>query len=218
MHLTRRGLLARSSLAALALPLLRPTPATDDALPWQIAAAPPPEPGPALPPTERNILGPYWRAGAPHRAKVCPPCAGGTVLLIAGQVRATDRAELPGALIDIWHADQHGRYDNDDLAHPPTAFINRARLVTDEHGAYAIETILPGPYQTAPDRWRPRHIHLRVRAAGCAELITQLYFSGDAHQDTDPFIRPSLIIALEAVRGDTAEYRQGRFDIVLARA
>src|SRR4051812_37152217 len=40
--------------------------------------------------TERNILGPYYRAGAPFRAKITPPLEPGTVLLIKGRVWAHD--------------------------------------------------------------------------------------------------------------------------------
>src|SRR5947207_578022 len=34
--------------------------------------------------TEDNILGPYYRAGAPFRAKITPPLEEGVVLLIQG--------------------------------------------------------------------------------------------------------------------------------------
>src|SRR5437870_3355888 len=37
-------------------------------------------------PTETNILGPFYRQGAPFRAKITPPLESGTVLLIRGRV------------------------------------------------------------------------------------------------------------------------------------
>ena len=179
-------------------------------------AEPAPEADPGLAPTEPNILGPYFRSGAPWRGKVCPPCAAGEVLLIGGRVLSTDRTPL-AAQIDIWHADHQGRYDNDDPQHPPgETMLNRIRLLADEAGRYEYETVMPGAYALGPGTWRPRHIHYRVRAPGHRELITQLYFRGEAHNEGDPFIRPSLIIDLVEARGAVGGYRQGRFDIVLA--
>ena len=88
-------------------------------------------------PTEDNILGPFYRERAPYRAKVTPPLAPGTALLVGGRVWGVDtRAPLAGATIDIWQANAHGRYDNDDPRHPPApdVFRYRVRLVTDETG------------------------------------------------------------------------------------
>ena len=51
----------------------------------------PEAPAPAkLAVTEDNILGPYYRAGAPFRAKVTPPLEPGTVLVINGRVWGHD--------------------------------------------------------------------------------------------------------------------------------
>ena len=170
--------------------------------------------------TEDNILGPYHRPGAPYRAKITPPLEPGTVLLITGRVWGLDtRRPLANTVIDIWQANAEGRYDNDDPRNPPAAnvFLNRARLVTDETGAYEYETIHPGAYQIGPNAWRPPHIHYLVRQPGYRELITQLYFRGDPHQREDQFIRPSLVIDLREQRTARGTFKIGTFDIILAR-
>ena len=156
-------------------------------------------------PTENNILGPFYRERAPYRAKVTPPLAAGTVLLVGGRVWGVDtRAPLGGATIDIWQANTHGRYDNDDPKRPPApdVFRYRVRLVTGEKGAYELETVHPGRYQIAPDVWRPSHIHYLVRAPGYKTLVTQLYFKGDPMNAKDQFIKPSLVIPLASEKGD----------------
>ena len=52
-----------------------------------------------------------FREGAPYRAKVTPPLAEGTVLLVSGRVWGADtRKPLAGAVLDVWQADAHGRY------------------------------------------------------------------------------------------------------------
>ncbi len=170
--------------------------------------------------TEDNILGPFHRVGAPHRAKITPPLEPGRVLLISGRVWGLDtRKPLPNTVIDIWQANADGRYDNDDPDRPPAAnvFLNRARLVTDENGYYEYETIHPGPYRIGPNTWRPSHIHYMVRQMGYRRLVTQLYFRGDDHQKTDAWIKEALIINLREQKNRAgAAYRTGTFDIILA--
>lgn len=182
-------------------------------------------PGAALPdaakPTEDNILGPYFRDGAPFRAKVTPPLVKGTAMLIRGRVWGFDtKKPLAGAVLDIWQADADERYDNDDPKKPPAkgVYLNRARVLTDETGYYEYETIHPGPYQIGPDAWRPAHIHYLVRNAGYTKLVTQLYFKGDKFNAKDEFIKPSLIIELQPVKTAGGLVETGVFDVVLAPA
>jgi hypothetical protein len=43
------------------------------------------------PPTESDVLGPYFRRGAPYRAKVTPPHEPGTTLLVSGRMKGLAR-------------------------------------------------------------------------------------------------------------------------------
>jgi catechol 1,2-dioxygenase len=169
--------------------------------------------------TETNILGPYYRQGAPYRGKITPPLEPGEVLVIRGQVWGHDsKRPLAHAVLDIWQANAKGRYDNDDAQKPPASdfFQNRAQLVANEQGVYEFETIKPGPYQIGEKQWRPSHIHYMVRHPGYQTLVTQLYFQGDPHIASDQFVRKSLIIDLQDLRVPAGLYKTGVFDIVLA--
>lgn len=180
---------------------------------------PAPQPAPEWHATEDNILGPFYREKAPYRAKVTPPLEPGTVLLVRGKVWALDtRKPLAGALLDVWQANATGRYDNDDPRNPPKegVFLNRARLVAGEEGAYEFETIHPGRYRIGRDVWRPSHIHYLVRHPGYRTLVTQLYFRGDPMNGRDDFIRASLVMDVESVRAAAGSYERMAFDIVLA--
>lgn len=192
-------------------------------------AAPPSTPAPHIEPeppthfevTEDNILGPYFRPGAPYRGKVTAPAEPGTVLVILGRVWGYDtKRPLRGVHLDIWQANARGRYDNDDPAHPVAAgvFRNRIRLVTDETGYYEYETVHPGRYKTSPDTWRPSHIHYRIAAAGYQTLVTQLYFEGDPYNESDLYIKDSLIIDVKTITRNSEMHERGTFDIVLAPA
>jgi catechol 1,2-dioxygenase len=141
-------------------------------------------------PTEDDVLGPYYRRGAPFRGKVSPPLSVGDVLQISGRVWAvSDRRPIGGALLDIWQANAQGHYDN--------------------------ETIHPGPYKMDENTWRSPHIHFVVRALGFKTLVTQLFFRGAEYLDSDPFVKRSLIIPLTTIDTPLGTYRTGRFDIVL---
>ena len=63
----------------------------------------------------------------------------------------------------------------------------------------------------SPDRLMQDHGPYR-------ELVTQLYFQGDPHQQADDFIRPSPIIPLTQQQGpNNTTYKRGTFNVVLAR-
>jgi len=171
--------------------------------------------------TEDNIEGPYYRKGAPFRAKITPPLEPGTVLVVSGRVWGLNtRKPLANAVLDIWQANAKGRYDNDDPQKPPAddVFVNRARLLTDEGGYYEYETVHPGAYRTGPTSWRPSHVHYLVRHPGYKSLITQLYFKGDPHNKTDDFIKESLIIEPKERKINGGVIEVGTFDVVLAPA
>jgi catechol 1,2-dioxygenase len=225
----RRGGLAAAGVTALVLRSdAQPTPSSGGLGGYErFVDAPADDPAPALTlpekarPTEDNILGPYYRPGAPFRAKVTPPLEPGTVLVISGRVWGFDtKKPLAGAVLDVWQANAKGRYDNDDPAAPPAkdVFVNRARLIADETGYYEYETIHPGAYKIGPEAWRPCHIHYLVRHRGYEQLVTQLYFKGDPHNKTDEFIKESLIIDVRPKKVNGAAIETGTFDIVLAPA
>jgi catechol 1,2-dioxygenase len=172
-------------------------------------------------PTQSNSEGPYYRRGAPYRAKITPPGEPGKVLLIRGRVWGSDsHRPLPHTVLEVWQANADGRYDNSAPDKPvaKNVFLNRARFITDETGYYEFETIHPGPYQAGVSRWRASHINYTVRHPSYRMWTTRIYFRGDPHQDQDEFVKPSLIIDLQEHKVGQAIFRSGRFDIILAPA
>jgi protocatechuate 3,4-dioxygenase beta subunit len=173
-------------------------------------------------PSHEDILGPFFLQGAPFRGKVTQPLEPGELLVVRGRVWGFDtKKPIANAVIDVWQADAHGKYDLDDPRKPPSVsqFRNRIRLVTDETGFYEYETIRPASYQIGPQRYRPAHIHYMVQARGYAKLVTQLYFKDDKHLASDPWASKSnLIIDPQRIKVGKASYQRATFDIVLASA
>jgi len=158
--------------------------------------------GQAVPVTPDVGTGPNHRPGAPFRAKLSPPLAEGTVLLVHGRVRDAATGEgIAGSVLDAFQADHAGHYDMDGYEY-------RARVTTDERGYFELETVVPSNYGPPP------HIHLIVTARGYRTTRTEMRFRDAAHPANDrPELTPDLV---ERKRG-TKTYLEGAFDVSLRR-
>jgi protocatechuate 3,4-dioxygenase beta subunit len=192
-HPTRRDLLRASALAASGLGIavpegfaqagLSPTPACHD----------------KAEPTVRQTEGPYFKPRSPERVDLREPGIGGTPLALSGLVLTRACRPVAGALIELWHADDAGEYDN-------AGFRLRGHVFTDADGRYAFRTIVPGLY-----RPRARHFHVKAQAPSRPVLTTQLYFPGEPDNRRDPLFRSELLLRLS----ETGDGLAARFDIVL---
>jgi catechol 1,2-dioxygenase len=171
-----------------------------------------------------TIEGPYYVPGAPEQgSKGSVPMRedeGGTPLLWTGQVTSVDGSPLPGAKVEIWHADDDGFYSQ--FAPGIPEWNLRATFTADDDGHFEITTVKPAPYQIPTDgscgklisaagwhAWRPAHIHVKVSAPGHQLLTAQLYFPGDSHNKDDvaSAVKPELILDPKpADNGETVEY------------
>lgn len=164
--------------------------------------------------TESNVEGPFYVPGAP---RLKPPYVlpqrreeDGEILFFSGNVRSTEGAPLPGALLDVWQSDSIGKYSN---IHPGIPDGNlRGRLFADEQGRFEFRTVVPVPYEI-PTRgatgvllgalgrsaFRPAHIHFKLTHPSCRPLTTQIYFEGDPWIDNDVVeaVKPQLVTRLE---------------------
>jgi protocatechuate 3,4-dioxygenase beta subunit len=151
-------------------------------------------------PTPPQTEGPYFKPGAPRRASLVEPGMAGTRIVVEGTVMTVECRPVPGARVDVWQADEAGRYDN-------RGYRLRGHVVTDEAGRYRVETIVPGGYPG-----RTRHIHLKVQAPGRRPLTTQLYFPDEPLNRRDGIFDPELIMTVR----DTGDGKVASFDFVLA--
>lgn len=153
-------------------------------------------------PTPTETEGPFYKPRSPLRSSLLEPETTGTRLVLTGRVFSRQCRPLPGVLVDFWHADDGGVYDN-------AGFKLRGHQFTDAAGRYRLDTIVPGVYAG-----RTRHIHVKVQAPGGRVLTTQLYFPNEARNRQDGLFRPDLLVTMqESDRG-----KQARFHFVLDRA
>ena len=165
-----------------------------------------------LKPTVAGDLGPFYRTGAPFRAKLTPPFEPGTVLVVTGRIWSFEtKKPLPNATLDLWQVDNQTR----DYSAGGGDFKNRARLFADENGYFEFETVHPVPYSPSANFWRSPHIHFIAQAAGHKRLVSEMFFKGDGKQDVDPLFHAALAVAAEKKSVNGKEYEAAIFDIVL---
>jgi protocatechuate 3,4-dioxygenase beta subunit len=153
------------------------------------------EAGPA---TRAQTEGPFFRAGSPGRADLVEPGSKAPPVELTGFVLTRGCNPVARAVVDIWHADEHGVYDN-------KGFRYRGRVYTDEKGRYQVRTIRPALYPG-----RTRHYHVNVAAGGKLLLTTQLYFPNEPQNQRDGLFRKELL--MQVADGNPMA---ARFDFVI---
>ncbi|MDF1695216.1 MAG: T9SS type A sorting domain-containing protein [Saprospiraceae bacterium] len=133
-------------------------------------------------PTTKDFYGegPFYTDNPPmiDNTKLAGPNEPGQTMIISGRVLNLDCNEfIPDTVIDVWHANDAGQYDNQ-------GYTLRGFTTTNEEGFYVFETIKPGKYLNGSS-FRPSHIHFKITPPGFPTLITQLYFDGDTSIDGD---------------------------------
>jgi protocatechuate 3,4-dioxygenase beta subunit len=174
---------ANTSVGGGSTPQLAPTPACGD------------DDEPTLEQTE----GPYFTPNSPERTSLLEDGISGELLRVSGFVVNTGCEPIENALVDFWHCDADGEYDN-------VGYQLRGHQFTDASGAYQLDTILPGVYTG-----RTRHIHVKVQAPGQPVLTTQLYFPDEPENARDGIFDESLVMQM----GRDGDAQIGSFQFVL---
>lgn len=107
---------------------------------------------------------PEYLPGAPLRSSLIEDTTRSDRVKLFGTVMTAGCDSVAGARLDFWHTDSDGEYDKD-------GFRFRGAQYSDQHGDYALETLMPGPYSG------PRHVHFLV-AVRLANRLQPLIVSG----------------------------------------
>lgn len=149
--------------------------------------------------TPPQTAGPFFKPDSPRRASLVDAGMQGERLKLTGRILSTACQPVSGALIDFWHCDASGRYDN-------RGYTFRGHQFSDAQGGFALETLLPGIYPG-----RTRHIHVIVQAPDRRPLTTQLYFPGEAFNRRDFIFDPKLLMTMQRSGAE----QDAQFDFVL---
>jgi len=146
-----------------------------------------------------SVTGPYFKPNSPERGDFIEAKSDGHPITLEGRVLSRSCQPVAHVLLDLWHADQDGLYDED-------GFRYRGHIYSDAQGRYRFHTIEPAVYPG-----RTRHFHLKVQAPERAVLTTQLFFPGESRNQIDSLFRPQLLMRIR----DTPKLMSAQFDFVV---
>jgi hydroxyquinol 1,2-dioxygenase len=165
--------------------------------------------------TQSTVLGPFHMTESPRRdlgdtidlVGESEPC------VVTGEVVSADGRPLPGAVLDVWQANDHGAYDVQEPGKQPPG-NGRGLFTADASGRFWFRTIVPSYYPIPTDGpvgellaatrrhpYRPAHIHFIVSADGYQTLTTHIFVDGTAYIDSDAVfaVKKSLITDFKEV-------------------
>ena len=145
--------------------------------------------------TQPQTEGPFFKPKSPQRTSLLEKNLGGERIVVSGMVLSRGCKPVANALLDFWHSDDAGEYDNRGNRY-------RGHQFSDAQGRWTLETIVPAQYPG-----RTRHIHVKVQAPSRRVLTTQLYFPNDPGNSRDPLYRAELTLRRTG--------SEGRFDFVI---
>ena len=187
--------------------------------------------------TESTVLGPFFVAGSPAVEQGGDLAVGapGEPCWVSGSVRDVHGGPVPGALVEVWEADEDGFYD---VQYADSRTAARGHLRTDADGGFRFWALTPTPYPIPSDGpvgrllaatgrspMRAPHLHFLVTAPGFRTLVTHIFVAGKSLAGDSVFgVRDSLVKDFPRSTGPTPDGRdvagtwtRTRFDIVLAR-
>ncbi|MCK9508504.1 MAG: catechol 1,2-dioxygenase [Pigmentiphaga sp.] len=149
--------------------------------------------------TTANLLGPFWREGAPvmeNGSSIIRSETPGTPTRVRVSIVDPDGKPVPEAEVDVWHCSSEGFYENQD---PAQADMNlRGKFRTDAQGQVEFISIKPVGYpipiegpvgdllrKQGRHNMRPAHIHFLVHKDGYKTQFAQIYSNDDPYLETD---------------------------------
>ncbi len=167
-------------------------------------------------PTTTDVLGPFYRPGAPIRTNINPNNYSGKPFDLSGKIfKADGITPFENCRIEIWQCDENKLYDNIS-----DEYKYRGMQNTGRDGKYHFITTHPVPYPRTedPNRWRPAHIHMLVSGDGQQDLITQIYLKGDPYLETDiSSSSPEAIKRILPIAKNIHDRESLVFDIVMSK-
>jgi protocatechuate 3,4-dioxygenase alpha subunit len=122
---------------------------------------------------------------------VAQPGVPGLHIRVEGCVVDGDGKVLPDALVEIWQADDQGRYAHpaDRRQQASNSFRGFGRCPTDKDGRFCFETIKPGAVPGPDGTTQAPHINVGVFSRGILKrLFTRIYFADEPANARDPIL------------------------------
>jgi protocatechuate 3,4-dioxygenase alpha subunit len=163
--------------------------------------------------TTSQTVGPFFKIGFEwlHRDNMVGEGVSGERVTIQGRVLDGDGVPVPDAILEIWQANAHGKYDHpEDTQDKPLepGFKGYGRVPTTAEGVFRFATIKPGPVPGPNGKEQAPHLVVSVFMRGVLRrMVTRMYFPDDARNSGDQILnlveaeRRSTLIAKKTAGG-----------------
>ena len=144
--------------------------------------------------TASQTVGPYLHIGLTWLVtdNLVGEGVSGERVTIEGCVVDGDGKPVDDALVEIWQANAHGRYDHpDDTRDVPLelGFKGFGRVATDAAGRFRFATIVPGRVPAPEGGVQAPHVNVTIFMRGMLkQLRTRIYFPNQAANASDPVL------------------------------
>jgi protocatechuate 3,4-dioxygenase alpha subunit len=181
-----------------------------------------------LPATVSQTVGPFFRIGL--QWLTCDNLVGegvsGERVIIQGRIIDGDRVPVPDAVVEIWQANAHGKYDHPEDTQDKlleAGFKGYGRVPVNSEGMFRFATIKPGPVPGPDGKDQAPHLLVSIFLRGVLRrLVTRIYFPHESRNDADlilnlvePARRPTLIAQRSASHESVAKYSTLEWNIIL---
>ena len=147
--------------------------------------------------TASQTVGPFLKIGLVREGQeyVVPKNTNGA-LKVQGRVYDGEGKPVPDAMIEIWQANVHGKYNHpEDLgdAELVKGFNGFGRSCTDEEGCFFFVTVKPGRVAGLGNTLQAPHMAINVFARGMLkQQVTRLYFSDEIYANSEDPVLNSI--------------------------
>jgi len=169
--------------------------------------------------TTSQTVGPFFKIGLEwlNRDNLIGEGVSGDRVTIQGRIFDGDGVPVPDAIVEIWQANAHGKYDHpEDTQHKPLepGFKGYGRIPVSAEGLFRFATIKPGPVPGPNGKEQAPHLVVSIFMRGLLKrLVTRMYFPDDERNANDPILdlveaarRPTVIAKKTAGGPDTLEW------------
>jgi protocatechuate 3,4-dioxygenase, alpha subunit len=169
--------------------------------------------------TTSQTVGPYFKIGLQwlNRDNLVGEGVSGERVTIQGRVFDGDGVPVPDAILEIWQANAHGKYDHpEDTQDKPleSGFKGYGRVPVTAAGLFRFATIKPGSVPGPKGGEQAPHLLVSVFMRGVLRrMVTRIYFPDEPRNAADfilnlvePARRPTLIAKKSAGAPGTLEW------------
>ena len=145
--------------------------------------------------TASQTVGPYFRIGLEPLfvSDLAPSSPVQDKIAFRGRVLDGDGKPVNDAVVEIWQANEHGKYAHpDDAQSKPLApgFRGFGRVATDDNGVFRFTTVKPGSVPGPHGLPQAPHLLVAVFMRGLLiHLVTRIYFPDEPANADDPVLQ-----------------------------